>query len=51
MAQGQAQAAVLKARVTPHTREAFRAEARRRGLTESDALREAAADWMAKGGR
>lgn len=46
--QGQARSAVVKARVKPWAREAFRAEARRRGMTEADALRQALGDWMTK---
>lgn len=49
--QGQARTAVLKARVKPHAAAHFRAVAKTKGLTESQALRQAMALWTKQNDR
>lgn len=43
---GQARSVILRVRVRPSAAEAFRSEAKKRGLNESEAHRQALAQWM-----
>jgi hypothetical protein len=47
---GQARTAKVMARTTEGAKQKLLAEAERRGMTESDAVREALNDWMNKKG-
>ena len=46
MGPGQARSETLLVRVRPSAREAFRTKVKAKGLTESEALRQALALWM-----